>query len=934
MRKAFPAVLSVLCAAAPARAGESDVSGGRLDLMAGYWRHYFLFSPARISPEELARDAAANEGGLGDEIRRKGIDLAKPFVGWPFYYEFVYAGHGYSSPLTLLVRSEPPPPDWKTADFDDSAWQRERLPFAAGHPRPHGFSSEGEAISHGVGTAFFRQRIFVEDPAKVKRLALRLVYRGGAVVYVNGKEIGRGHLPAGEIAPDAGARCYPVRAYALQAPMEDAAMEVWLSEDKRRTRENFWKSRPLPEFPRYWGGTGRPLPAKPPCPEMVAYHAWWNGADYPLTKPEWEETLKVRNRILGPLEVPPALLRKGDNVVAVEIHRADLHPIVFERKRLGDVWDSMGGYAWSHCCLIEMEAEAEPPGSILMERPPSGVRAWPDDIHRRYLTRDFGPSEAVAAPARIVGARNGSFSCQVAVGTDRELRGLRASVSDLRSEGGAKIPASAVTVRYAVGTALARMAPRGDSDARDPESGQSATVTMYLQRLAGNRPLADREGNARQASEIEFFDHLSSSPPASVPAGSCRPVWITVAIPKDAAPGEYRGEIAVEAGIEKLRVPIRLRVMDWTLPDPPSFETVVALDQSPWAVARQYGVSPWSDEHIARMRASFRQLARVNNALLIVPVLLGSEFANGADSPVVFVRKADGSWGCDLSRAEKYLDAAIASGCVPKIVNFVVFNDPFYGAADKKSRVLVRDEASGRTEGMDLPGPKDPEARKMLAPFVSEALAMLGRRKLEKAACWGHPWDALGEGLFDMAGLLGDLAPGTGWMRSCHSHSKGMSRGAAKDPFSVIVSIFDHQGAMRLDEKTRRPAVFSHTGWKNPAMRLVFPRRLSTAITIYTDSVPFYYRLAPERAIVAGARGVGRMGADYWGDVYRGGWLGATVKYMLAPGPDGAESTARFECLVEGLQEAEARVFLEKKLEGDWAATEEGRAARAVLNRR
>lgn len=35
---------------------------------------------------------------------------------------------------------------------------------------------------------------------------------------------------------------------------------------------------------------------------------------------------------------------------------------------------------------------------------------------------------------------------------------------------------------------------------------------------------------------------------------------------------------------------------------------------------------------------------------------------------------------------------------------------------------------------------------------------------------------------------------------------------------------------------------------------------------------------------------------------------------MLAPGPEGAVSTVRFEMLLEGLQEAEARIFLEKAL--------------------
>ena len=42
----------------------------------------------------------------------------------------------------------------------------------------------------------------------------------------------------------------------------------------------------------------------------------------------------------------------------------------------------------------------------------------------------------------------------------------------------------------------------------------------------------------------------------------------------------------------------------------------------------------------------------------------------------------------------------------------------------------------------------------------------------------------------------------------------------------------------------------------------------------------------------------------------------------------------RFEALLEGIQETEARIYLERKLDGDWAAAEPGRAAQAVLDRR
>ncbi|HOX04872.1 MAG TPA: hypothetical protein PK280_00610 [Planctomycetota bacterium] len=881
---------SLLCATAPA--GEPPAAAGNLDLMAGYWRHYFMLSPARLAADPAAPAATGKDTGC---------------------YEFVYSGHGERSPLTLLIKSAPPPADWAAAEFNDSAWQRARLPFTAGHPRPPCFSSEGCAPSHGVGLSCFRQQLLVDDPAKVKRLTIRLAYRGGAVVYVNGQEIGRGHLPAGKVAADVGGVVYPAEAYTLQG-------------------------RPLPEFSRAWGKgdyrTGEPVKNKS-NPEAIGYHSWWNGGNYQITRPEWDELFKLRNRTLGPLEVPAGLLRKGVNVVAVEVHRSDLNAIVTDRKRLGDVWDSMGGYSWLHGGLLEMDAAVDPPGAVALEGRPAGLQAWSDDLHRRYLSPEFGPSgSAAASPVRLVGARGGTYSGQVVLGTDKAINGLSASVTELTSAGGGKIPAAAVSVRFARGLPLSTPVPTAGLNNFDTESGQSANITLELQRLAGNRLLLDKAANAKTAAETLVFDQLGAAAPASVPAGSCQPVWVTVAVPRDAAPGEYSGALALKAGAEEVRVPLRLQVMDWTLPEPQKFETVVALEQSPYGVAKQYKVAAWSDEHLKLMTASFRQLSRVNNAIVIVPVAMGSEFGNNQDSPVVFVKKADGSWGCDLSRLEKYLDVALKAGCTPRAVCAVVYNDPFYGASNiVKLRVLARDESSGKTEGVDLPALDSPDAKKVLEPFAKGFVEVLKKRGLEKAGCWGYPWDGLDANFFGMVKAFGEVAPEVGWARGCHAHSKGMNK-AAKDPFTLVTSIYDLREPLAKDKATGRWVVCGNRGWKNPAMRLVFPRVLSSAITLYTDSVPFCFRIAPERAELAGVRGIGRMGADYWAGIYKGGHVGATVNSVLGPGPEGAESTARFECLVEGVQETEARIFLERKLEEAWGQTGPGRAAQAMLDRR
>ena len=108
---------------------------------------------------------------------------------------------------------------------------------------------------------------------------------------------------------------------------------------------------------------------------------------------------------------------------------------------------------------------------------------------------------------------------------------------------------------------------------------------------------------------------------------------------------------------------------------------------------------------------------------------------------------------------------------------------------------------------------------------------------------------------------------------------------------------------------------------------------------------------AAEGSLAVGDRGVGRIGLDYWpvAGSAGGSWGGSlfnrwpestaaqrglSLKVLSAPGEDGPLSTVRAEVMREGLQEAEARIFLEealvnKKLNGDLA-----KRCQQVLDRR
>ncbi len=100
------------------------------------------------------------------------------------------------------VETGPPPAGWMRPEHDDRLWAREHAPLRI-------------APWHGGGlmTAEFhliaaRGKFLVEDPAKCSGLKLAVKYTGGLVAYLNGKEVARASLPAGEIKPDTLAERY------------------------------------------------------------------------------------------------------------------------------------------------------------------------------------------------------------------------------------------------------------------------------------------------------------------------------------------------------------------------------------------------------------------------------------------------------------------------------------------------------------------------------------------------------------------------------------------------------------------------------------------------------------------------------------------------------------------------------------------------------
>jgi len=544
-----------------ARGGSAEAASPILDESCS-WRRYYRFATDHVSPEALKRDGVKalgqaafdrlkkeTEKGLNrsapdsfavlrpaaavlSEARKVGTGAALGAKADPAaadWRDYVFQ-RMFFDPYT----APPPPEEWAAADFDDAAWVLARGTFQADLPNdlpPE--KTEGnmakihvgalQFIGTGMLAAYYRTRFVVTDPAAAD-LSLRVVYRGGVRVFLNGKEIARGHLPRGKLAPDT------------------------------------------------------------------------PGEDYPLDAYQQE---KLRDRALGSVAVPQALLRKGANVLAVEVRASDLHPILLAKPQSRS-WNALHDREriWRHGHFSKIELRGSGGVESAAKRP-AGVQVWAEDIHRRVESTDFRPPGEGAGVARVVGAKNGAYSAQIVLGTDKDLGGLEVTPSALKLAGGAgEISPDAIRVSFAVPIPAAEL-----SDKLGDERGLGGAFPSANE-------LADLAAMGKPGPHV--FDQLASAAPRRIPAGTARPVWLSVKIPADAKAGVYKGSVTVAAqGLEAVRVPVEAEVIDWRLPDPKDFRTFVACEENPYAVAKQYGVPLWSKEHWRLLEASFRELGRV-----------------------------------------------------------------------------------------------------------------------------------------------------------------------------------------------------------------------------------------------------------------------------------------------------------------------------------
>lgn len=91
------------------------------------------------------------------------------------------------------------PEGWQSPEFDDSGWKEGQAQFGYGDGDEKTVVDFGPDPANKAAVTYFRHEFTVEDPSIFTQLHIQLLRDDGGVLYLNGQEVMRSNLPAGDL---------------------------------------------------------------------------------------------------------------------------------------------------------------------------------------------------------------------------------------------------------------------------------------------------------------------------------------------------------------------------------------------------------------------------------------------------------------------------------------------------------------------------------------------------------------------------------------------------------------------------------------------------------------------------------------------------------------------------------------------------------------
>ena len=383
-----------------------------------------------------------------------------------------------------------------------------------------------------------------------------------------------------------------------------------------------------------------------------------------------------------------------------------------------------------------------------------------------------------------------------------------------------------------------------------------------------------------------------------IEANTVRPVWVSIAIPKNAKPGKYDAELKISLGGRGSRtLKLQLEVIGVELAEAKDWSFHLDLWQHPSAVARAEGVEMWSDEHFAAMRPVMQMLANAGQKVITATLNRDPWRYQCFDDyePMIFWTLHDnGVWSYDYTIFDRWVEFMMSLG-IDKQINcysMLPWGECSLDYHDMRSGKVHRNRTVSAT-------PKSEEFEAMWGPFLVDFAAHL-RSKGWLGITNIAIDERAPEDMDAAAALIKKYAPELGFAIA-DNHNSYKRYANMRD-----ACVGQKLSAMSTEEIADRRAK-GYVSTFYVCCSTLFPNT-------FTNSQPFESELLGAYATAYDYDGMLRWSYNSWPanpmyDSRFRRWASGDT-YLIYPGP---RSSVRFERLIDGIELYEKVRLLRKK---------------------
>jgi hypothetical protein len=407
-------------------------------------------------------------------------------------------------------------------------------------------------------------------------------------------------------------------------------------------------------------------------------------------------------------------------------------------------------------------------------------------------------------------------------------------------------------------------------------------------------------------------DALDNVPFFDMEGKSARPVWVTIQVPADAAPGIYSSTMHLQARDEDTgEFSFQLEVLPQLLPASSEWKFHLDLWQHPLSIARIYHLEPWSPEHWEVLRPYAKMLADAGQKVITTSIIekpWGTQTEWGFESMVQWTKRADGNWAYDYTLFDRYVQFMMDMGVNKQI--------SCYSLIPWTEELIYYNEATRQNDTVKIK-PGSSVFNEMWTPFLRAFSIHLEEKGWHNITVFAMD-ERNEEDMQNMLRMMDEVAPGMG------------------------VALADSHGAYKLFPKKVKDLSVSYTNVGIESDDIESRRSMGYPTTYYVccvDEFPNTFTFSPPvdavylgwYATAAGYDGLLRWSFTSWvkdplhDSRFRAWPAGDT--YMVYPG---ARSSIRYERMVEGIQDAEKIRILRTAFENE--DTEASRIKLMLLN--